>query len=81
MERGAWERREGDLMGRFDLLWDGEGEPKLAEYNADTPTVLVEAAALMEVLGEELVGAAALLEVLAFFQHHSSFPRCKGCPT
>lgn len=43
--RSSWERRDGDLVGRFDLLWDGEGEPKLAEYNADTPTVLVEAAA------------------------------------
>ena len=28
--RRSWERREGDLIGRFDLLWDGEGEPKLA---------------------------------------------------
>ena len=27
------------------LLIASEGEPKLAEYNADTPTVLVEAAA------------------------------------
>ena len=34
-----------DFIGRFDFLWDGEGEPKLAEYNADTPTVLVESAA------------------------------------
>jgi glutathionylspermidine synthase len=31
-------------MGRFDFLWDGEGLPKMAEYNADTPTVLVESA-------------------------------------
>lgn len=43
--RKSWENRETDLLGRFDFLWDGEGEPKLAEYNADTPTVLVEAAA------------------------------------
>ena len=43
--RASWERRQTDFIGRFDLLWDGEGEPKLAEYNADTPTVLVEAAA------------------------------------
>lgn len=32
------------LYGRFDLAWDGTGEPKLLEYNADTPAGLVEAA-------------------------------------
>ena len=42
--RQSWARRDTDFVGRLDLLWDGEGEPKLAEYNADTPTVLVEAA-------------------------------------
>jgi glutathionylspermidine synthase len=38
--------REGDvsLYGRFDLAWDGKGTPKLLEYNADTPTSLLEAA-------------------------------------
>ena len=39
--RQSWARRDSDFIGRFDLLWDGESEPKLAEYNADTPTVLV----------------------------------------
>lgn len=43
--RLSWKNRESDLLGRLDFLWDGEGEPKLAEYNADTPTVLIEAAA------------------------------------
>jgi glutathionylspermidine synthase len=42
--RVSWRERQPDLAGRFDLLWDGEGAPKLAEYNADTPTVLVESA-------------------------------------
>ncbi|HWH01016.1 MAG TPA: glutathionylspermidine synthase family protein [Pilimelia sp.] len=32
------------LYGRFDLWYDGAGPPKLLEYNADTPTALVEAA-------------------------------------
>src|ERR1700748_2370471 len=27
----------------MDLSWDGNGEPKLLEYNADTPTALLEA--------------------------------------
>ena len=39
----SWRLREPALYGRFDLSWDGEGEPKLLEYNADTPTSLLEA--------------------------------------
>lgn len=27
--RSSWERRDTDFIGRFDLLWDGEGEPKV----------------------------------------------------
>ncbi|MFI5354527.1 MAG: glutathionylspermidine synthase family protein, partial [Desulfobaccales bacterium] len=30
--------------GRFDLAYDGNSHPKLLEYNADTPTMLLEAA-------------------------------------
>lgn len=39
--------KNGDrtLYGRFDLAYDGAGEPKLLEYNADTPTSLLETAA------------------------------------
>lgn len=40
----SWERREPSVYGRFDLAWDGSGQPKLLEYNADTPTALLEAA-------------------------------------
>lgn len=32
------------LYGRFDFAYDGSGPPKLLEYNADTPTGLVESA-------------------------------------
>jgi glutathionylspermidine synthase len=42
--RESWERDEVGLYGRFDLAYDGAGFPKLLEYNADTPTALVEAA-------------------------------------
>ena len=42
--RESWERDEVGLYGRFDFAYDGEGFPKLLEYNADTPTSLVEAA-------------------------------------
>jgi glutathionylspermidine synthase len=39
----SWSAAEPSLYGRFDFSWDGEGEPKLLEYNADTPTALLEA--------------------------------------
>jgi glutathionylspermidine synthase len=38
----SWRNKEFSLYGRFDLSWDGTGAPKLLEYNADTPTGLVE---------------------------------------
>lgn len=40
----SWERDDFSLYGRFDLVWDGVGAPKMLEYNADTPTALMEAA-------------------------------------
>jgi glutathionylspermidine synthase len=39
----SWNDDEKSLYGRFDLSWDGNGEPKMLEYNADTPTALLEA--------------------------------------
>jgi len=42
----SWERDESTLYGRFDLAWNGTGDPKLLEYNADTPTALLEAAVI-----------------------------------
>ncbi|HEX9835996.1 MAG TPA: glutathionylspermidine synthase family protein [Alphaproteobacteria bacterium] len=40
----SWKSAEKNLYGRFDLSYDGNGPPKLLEYNADTPTALFEAA-------------------------------------
>ncbi len=40
----SWERDDFSVYGRFDLAYDGLTPPKLLEYNADTPTALVEAA-------------------------------------
>jgi glutathionylspermidine synthase len=40
----SWERDDFSLYGRFDFSFDGVSPPKLLEYNADTPTALVEAA-------------------------------------
>jgi len=42
----SWQQREATLYGRFDFSWDGESEPKLLEYNADTPTSLLEASVM-----------------------------------
>lgn len=39
----SWEYNDHALYGRFDLAYDGESPPKLLEYNADTPTSLLEA--------------------------------------
>jgi glutathionylspermidine synthase len=40
----SWHANEPSLYGRFDLAYDGHTPPKLLEYNADTPTSLLEAA-------------------------------------
>ncbi len=39
----SWARRDGHLYGRFDFAYDGVRPPRLLEYNADTPTALIEA--------------------------------------
>ena len=38
----SWEEDEPSVYGRFDLAFNGLDPPKLLEYNADTPTALVE---------------------------------------
>ncbi|MGL6095780.1 MAG: glutathionylspermidine synthase family protein [Fimbriiglobus sp.] len=40
----SWDADEPSVYGRFDLAFNGVDPPKLLEYNADTPTALVEAA-------------------------------------
>ncbi|MDQ2731285.1 MAG: glutathionylspermidine synthase family protein [Armatimonadota bacterium] len=42
----SWEQDDLTLYGRFDLAYDGQHPPKLLEYNADTPTGLLEAAVI-----------------------------------
>lgn len=43
--REAWEKEPPAIYGRFDLAYDGQ-DIKLFEYNADTPTALLEAAVI-----------------------------------
>jgi len=40
----AWEEEPPSIYGRFDLSYDGKTPPRMLEYNADTPTSLLEAA-------------------------------------
>ncbi len=40
----SWRSNALSLYGRFDLAYDGRNPPKLLEYNADTPTSVLEAA-------------------------------------
>ena len=40
----SWEADPPSLYSRLDLAYDGVHAPKLLEYNADTPTSLLEAA-------------------------------------
>ena len=50
----SWKRNDRSLYGRFDFSYDGKGEPKLLEYNADTPTSLVESSLAQWVWLEEI---------------------------
>lgn len=53
----SWKARDPSLYGRFDLRFDGEGPPKLLEYNADTPTALFEASVVQWLWLEERYAA------------------------
>jgi len=38
----SWKNSDPSLYGRFDFRYDGKGPAKLLEYNADTPTAVLE---------------------------------------
>jgi glutathionylspermidine synthase len=68
----AWNAEPPALYGRFDFSWAGteSGQPpKLLEYNADTPTSLLEAAVVqwywLEDVGSSLPSAHSVLTFLA----------------
>jgi len=44
LARASWRAQPPSLYGRLDLAFGPDGVPKLLEYNADTPTSLLEAA-------------------------------------
>jgi glutathionylspermidine synthase len=41
--KAAWEAEPPSIYGRFDLAYDGKNPPTMLEFNADTPTSLLEA--------------------------------------
>ncbi|VEB95402.1 Bifunctional glutathionylspermidine synthetase/amidase [Cedecea lapagei] len=60
--RQSWHTRQPSLYSRLDLAWDGVGEPKLLENNADTPTSLYEAAFFQWIWLEDQIAAGKLPE-------------------
>jgi glutathionylspermidine synthase len=63
--REAWKRRSVALdFGRFDFAWDGTGQPKLLEYNCDTPTSLLETSIVQWFWKEEVFPQADQLNSL-----------------
>ena len=44
----SWQRQEQHFYGRMDFSYNGHEPPKLLEYNADTPTTLIESALLQK---------------------------------
>lgn len=67
----SWERDEHTIYGRFDLAYDGSRPPKLLEYNADTPTSLLEAAVIQWFWMQDLLAPLNKLERARFDQFNS----------
>lgn len=42
----SWKDEPPSMYGRFDLAYDGKSPPVMLEYNADTPTALLEASVI-----------------------------------
>ncbi|HAZ54214.1 MAG TPA: hypothetical protein DCY50_04100 [Franconibacter helveticus] len=58
--RQSWRTQQPSLYSRLDLAWDGAGDPKLLENNADTPTSLYEAAFFQWIWLEDQLNAGKL---------------------
>ncbi|MFT3995846.1 MAG: glutathionylspermidine synthase family protein [Asticcacaulis sp.] len=55
----SWPTNERDIYGRIDFAYDGSGAPKMLEYNADTPTSLLEGALVQWTWLTDTEGAGA----------------------
>lgn len=56
----SWKRGDRNIYGRLDLAYDGTGPAKLLEYNADTPTSLLEASVAQWMWLEDRIASGAL---------------------
>ncbi len=76
MVQTSWMAGDLSLYGRFDLAWDGTGTPKLLEYNADTPTSLLEAAVIQWQWLEDVAPGSDQLNSIheALVERWASFP-------
>jgi glutathionylspermidine synthase len=54
----SWNARDPSMYGRLDVCFDGTGDPKLLEYNADTPTSLLESSVIQWFWLKDVVPAA-----------------------
>ena len=64
----SWEEDEHTIYGRFDLSYDGVHPPKLLEYNADTPTALLEAAVIQWFWSKDLLSSVDPIDRAQFDQ-------------
>jgi glutathionylspermidine synthase len=71
----SWEQDDHTIYGRFDLVYDGNGPPKLLEYNADTPTALLEAAVIQWFWFQDLMAGADEFSRVGFDQFNSLHER------
>ncbi|WP_435010631.1 glutathionylspermidine synthase family protein [Tundrisphaera lichenicola] len=71
----SWERDEQSIYGRFDLVFDGTGPPRLLEYNADTPTSLLESSVIQWFWSRDLLEPLGDLERANFDQFNSTHER------
>ena len=56
----SWKRGDRNLYGRLDFAYDGKGPARLLEYNADTPTALLEASVVQWDWLEQAMARGAL---------------------
>lgn len=74
--RASFEAGEFSLYGRFDLAYDGVNPPKMLEYNADTPTSILESAVAQWYWMEEAFGGDDQFNAL----HEQLVARWKALP-
>ncbi len=54
----SWYAQDPTLYGRFDLVYDGFSPPKMLEFNADTPTSLLESSIIQHYWREDVMSGA-----------------------